>query len=82
LNNIWFIARFNVESARFSQADFGKPFFVINAVPRRSKPMFSWKQLEAQLRHIINTAVRFIKARRRSGLWAMDSAVISDPKSA
>ncbi len=27
--------------------------------------MFSWKQLEAQLRQIINAAVRFIKARRR-----------------
>jgi hypothetical protein len=27
--------------------------------------MFSWKQIEAQLRQIINTAVRFIKARRR-----------------
>ena len=27
--------------------------------------MFSWKQLEAQLRQIINTAVHFIKARRR-----------------
>ncbi len=65
LNNIWFIARFSVESARFSQADFGKPFFVINAVPRHSKPMFSWKQLEAQLRQIINTTIRFIKSRRR-----------------
>jgi len=26
--------------------------------------MFSWKQLEAQLRQIINTAIRFVKARR------------------
>ena len=27
--------------------------------------MFSWKQLEALIRQIINTAVHFIKARRR-----------------
>jgi hypothetical protein len=65
VNNIWFIGSFSVKSARISQANFVKAFFVINAVPGHSKLMFSWMQLEAQLRQIINTAVRFIKARRR-----------------
>jgi len=37
LNNIWFIGSFSLEFGRFSQADFGKPFFVINAVPAHSK---------------------------------------------
>jgi Leucine-rich repeat (LRR) protein len=64
VNDIWLLTSFGVESAGFYQADFGKTFFVINAVPGHTKPMFSWKQLEAQLRQIINTVIRFIKARR------------------